>query len=453
MRRLPERPRPGGSGDAGASHLRLEAVRQRRDVEVAGCAQPGQEVGGRAVGQRRADEPHHRATESRVARGQAAVDGDRDARRGEDPLDERGRLARRAHDHGDLLRRDPAGEQRRDVLGHELELGALTAALQQGDGVARLDRGAARAGVRGEELTLEVVQRRPGGRRVVLGARRQLLVGGGQALEDVDGLPRAAERRPSRLVGERHQDVRAGVDGQRLHRVELERREVVEPVEDDGRAAPAPGVEAQRVERRARVEDRVGAPEAGQRVAVGAVERPEVLRVGGPGEVLCRPGPDRAPPPPRVHPALLELVDEAQERPREAGGRRRGAEHAQVGPRDGHGGDALARELAQRAAVETDATGDRLQEPVEGHHGRPEDEAVRGELAAVGLHVGGPRDDEQAAGAGAGALGVEGTARLGGVGGAGDEVQGHAGRNRVAHRAGGPDVPPLVAPFRPPAPG
>ena len=85
--------------------------------------------------------------------------------------------------------------------------------------------------------------------------------------------------------------------------------------------------------------------------------------------------------------------------------------------------------------MEPDAAGDRLQEPVEGHHGRPEDQALGGQLPAVRLDVGRPRDDEQAAAPGAGALGVEGTARLRGVGGTGDEVQGHAGRDSVAHRA------------------
>ena len=269
----------------------------------------------------------------------------------------------------------------------------------------------------------------------MLGARRQLLVRRGQPPEDVDGLARAAERGPARLVGERDQDVGARVDRERLDGVELERGEVVEAVEDDGRAAPPPRIDAQRVERGARVQHGVGPAQAGQRVAVGAVQRPEVLGVGGPGRVLRRPGAHRPPPPPGVHPALLELVDEAQERAREAGRRRRGAQHAQLGPRHGHRGDALARELPERAAVEPDATGDRLQEPVEGHHGRPEDQALGGQLPAVRLDVGRPRDDEQAAAPGAGALGVEGTARLRGVGGTGDEVQGHAGRDRVAHRA------------------
>ena len=80
------------------------------------------------------------------------------------------------HDR-DLLRRVALlGDQARDLRRDELELGALAAALQQRHRVAGVDRvGLEQPPVGGqlEQLALEVVQRRAGRRRVVLGARLQ----------------------------------------------------------------------------------------------------------------------------------------------------------------------------------------------------------------------------------------------------------------------------------------
>ena len=85
-------------------------------------------------------------------------------------------LARLAQDDRDVLGREALlGDQARDVRGDQLELGALAAALQQQQGVARIGR-PARGGL--EQRALERVQRRA---RVVLGERRQLDVLGRRA--------------------------------------------------------------------------------------------------------------------------------------------------------------------------------------------------------------------------------------------------------------------------------
>ena len=71
-----------------------------------------------------------------------------------------------------------------------------------------------------EQRALEGVQRRA---RVVLGARRQLDVLGAEGHELLEGRAAPGERRPAGLVGQRHRDRRAGVDGERLDGVALDR--------------------------------------------------------------------------------------------------------------------------------------------------------------------------------------------------------------------------------------
>ena len=58
------------------------------------------------------------------------------------------------------------------------------------------------------------------------------------------------ERRTARLEGERHGHVGVDDRAERLDRVELQAREVVEAVEVNGARAPQPWRAAQRVERR-----------------------------------------------------------------------------------------------------------------------------------------------------------------------------------------------------------
>ena len=114
--------------------------------------------------------------------------------------------------------------------------------------------------------------------RVVLGAVVQQLVALGQRLEELDRRRPARERRPPGLVGERDADV--GVPGQRLDRVALERRQIVEAVEEHRPAAPGRGALAQGVERRARQPLEVDRLEALEPAVVGGVQGRELERVG-----------------------------------------------------------------------------------------------------------------------------------------------------------------------------
>ena len=80
----------------------------------------------------------------------------------------------------------------------------------------------------------------------------------GSAAQVLEGPGAGGQRGAARLVGQRQRHVGARVAGQRLDRVALQRREVVEAVDDDRRLAPRGRGQPQRVERRGVVERVVG---------------------------------------------------------------------------------------------------------------------------------------------------------------------------------------------------
>ena len=269
------------------------------------------------------------------------------------------------------------GDEARDLRRDELELGALAAALQERDRVAGVDRvGLEQAPVGGqlEELALEVVQRRCGPpARSAPRARFSARCSSGRSSANVVARPENAIR-PG-LVGERQHDLRAG-RGERLDGIALQRREVVEAVDEDGRRAPRGRVLADGVERGGGVQRLVAAAEAVELAPVGGVQAGDLVGVGAAPVVARGPRAQRLREALRRDALLLELVDEAQQRPREAGGPRRAGERAQRRRGDGSGRHALAGERRQRPAADPAAARDLVDEPPEAHDLRAEDDAA-----------------------------------------------------------------------------
>ena len=126
---------------------------------------------------------------------------------------------------------------------------------------------------------LEVVQRRRGRRRRSAprapGRWTTSRASGAQLLHRRRA---AGEGDAARLVGQRDAHVGLGVADERLHRVELRRREVVEAVEEDRPRAPRRGRGAQRVERRPGVAVPVRAAERLEPAPVRRVQRRQLAR-------------------------------------------------------------------------------------------------------------------------------------------------------------------------------
>ena len=92
---LPERPRLLGPVGALLANVGLEPVRQARHPQQPGSPEVGEQVVGRAVRRRAADQCQQAAAEAGVPEGQLAVDRVRDPVGAEDLLEQR-RVARRA---------------------------------------------------------------------------------------------------------------------------------------------------------------------------------------------------------------------------------------------------------------------------------------------------------------------------------------------------------------------
>ena len=174
----------------------------------------------------------------------------------------------------DVARLDPVAHQLEHLGADELGLGALAARLEQADGAVGRAPGA--PGL--EQGALEVMQRRAGGRRVVLRALGQVDDVGERA-QLLDRRGAAGEGDAAGLVGQRHDHVRRAVAGQRLDRVALRRGEVVEAVEEDRAPAPRRRRGPERVERRPGVALPVGPAQLLEPAPVGRVERGELAGV------------------------------------------------------------------------------------------------------------------------------------------------------------------------------
>ena len=146
----------------------------------------------------------------------------------------------------------PLAQQLEDARGGQLDLGALAARRVERDRRRRGSTGA--GGASSKRSALELVERRRAsrprsGRRAAAARARSAPSASSSWCMPATALNASAPG----LVRERDRHVGPAPVGERLERVELELREVVEPVDEQGRARPRPrGSLAERVERRAR---------------------------------------------------------------------------------------------------------------------------------------------------------------------------------------------------------
>ena len=296
---LPARPRLLDGSQTEPSHVELERVRELRAREPARRAQPGQQVRrcprcGPVRPGHASQQPDQRAARAGVGQRPPHRHRDRDAGGAEDLGCEPRGAARVSHHDGDLLGIPPLAQQRRDARGDQLELGTLAAALEQLDGRAGGD--ASRAQL--EQRPLEVRERRARMLRVVVLPRRHRTVLLRQRRERLERRGTPGESGAPRLIGERHRHRRFHEAPERLDRVELQRREVVEAVEQDGRRgsagrAPQRGALAQRIERPHRPLLLVDPADLLQPAVVGDIGR---RRGRSQAPRRCPPATPRAPP-------------------------------------------------------------------------------------------------------------------------------------------------------------
>ncbi len=241
------------------------------------------------------------------------------------------------------------------------------------------------------------------------------------------------ERQPPRLERQRHDHVRATAHRDRLERVQLEPREVVEAVDEQRRGAPALGLAAQRVECAPALQLAVDQAGGGEPVAVVAVDRRQLVGVAPPGP-LARPLPQRAREARRLQPGhgAVELGHEAARGPHEAGLAGRVGQQLEPGALDRALDQQLALQLRGRPGAVAGAAPELAEEAVEAQHARAEDRPALGELALGVLDVLEGRHDEDRLLVEAFAQTAQHLARLGGVRGTGDEPQRHAAECRYA---------------------
>jgi hypothetical protein len=237
-------------------------------------------------------------------------------------------------------------------------------------------------------------------------------------------------------VGERDHHLGVRIGRERLDQAELDRGEVVEPVDEDRAAAPVRRPLAQRVERVPRVQLVVHEPGAVEHGAVGAVDRGHLGGVRAP-RAVAGPGRQRLGEPLRRDHRALELADQPVGGAHEPGPRRRAREHVESGLLDRALGDQLALEARRDPAAErlrAAALGHDLEQPLEAHDARAEHGAALRQLALGVLHVAERGHDEHRLAAQRGAVGAEDDPRLSGVGGPGYQLERHPAHSGPAIR-------------------
>ncbi len=303
--------RPG----ARLARLLFEVVGQPRVAQEARGSQPGQQVVGRGVVLGAPGERDQPAAERRVAERHPPRQRVRDPVGRQDLLGQRRGVLRLApHDRDVLGRVALVADQPCDVRGDLLDLGSLTAGLQHHDRALGI-RAGGRARIHLEQVALEVMQR---GMLVVVSpaVERDDLVGERQQV--VVRLGARGKRDAAGLEGQRQRHRRMA--GERLDGVDLQRRQVVEAVEEHGRGAPAMRIEPDRVEGGRGVQFFVAAAEALQRLAVGEDQRRQLARERAPRLAVLSPHLQRLRQPRRIHALLFELGHEPHERLRRSRG-------------------------------------------------------------------------------------------------------------------------------------
>ena len=233
---LPQRAHVLGRLRTLAQRARLEPVGELGALEHTGSAEPREHIlAARALRcARAAQRAQQRRADRRVAKAPRARERKRNARAREHLFQQIEGGRRRAQRERDLLRRDSLAQELSYLARHELELPALAASLQKAHRAA----GVPPPGVRHEQRALEVRERSACTLRVVAAARRQLAMLSGQRRERLEAARATGEGRARRLVGERHRHASVDHRAQRLDRIELQPREIVEAVEQHRSGRP-----------------------------------------------------------------------------------------------------------------------------------------------------------------------------------------------------------------------
>ncbi len=418
---LPQRAGAVGGALAAATDIGLEPVGQPGLAQQAGGAQVREQVVGAAVQRRAAKKRQQPSPDAGVGERHGAVHRVRDPVGAENLLDQRRVPGRVAEDNRHVPGRGAAPQQRDDLGAAQLQLGALAAGRVQRDrlaGVRLLRAGGL------EQRALQRVQRLARALVVVIADRVQPQLLHGDLLQPLAQRGRGLERLAARLERERDHDVGFGVRRQLLDRAELQLGEVVEPVDEHRRARPCRRVRAQRGQRAPG--EQVVVHQAGslEAVAVAAVELADLLRVRRP-RAVAGPAAQRLDQPRWLHHRPLELGEEPQRGAREAGPRCRVGQHREARAADGILGNELLLELGRHARVVARAARDQPRQVREAHYPGAERGAGLGKLAAAVVDVLEPRHDQHRFLVEAVAQRAQHGAGLGGVGGTGDQGQGH----------------------------
>ncbi len=304
----------------------------------------------------------------------------------------------------------------------QLQLGALAARHVHPDGVAWV--GLAADGL--EQAALQGVKRGARVVRVVVGDRLQVGDLGAHRHELLAQARRGLERLPAGLVRERDGHVGIRAVGQHAQRLALERREVVEPVEEDRRPAPALRLASEGLQSPPREQVGVDQPGGVEPVAIAAVHLPHLVRIAPP-RTVARPVAHRPDEARCLHHRVLQLGDEPLGGAGEPRAISRRGHHLEVGVLDRLLHDQPSLQVRRGARHVTRPLGDQFVEPLEAQHSRPEHRAALGQLALAVLHILERGHDEHRLLVEPVAEGAEHGTRLGGVGRPGYESEWHGG--------------------------
>ena len=279
-------------------------------------------------------------------------------------------------------------------------------------------------GVVGVQTTLDVVESGSRLFRVVLVRRGERSLGGAPAEQLLPNGGHGPERLPAGLEGQRHGDVGPAAVPDRVEGVQLERREVVEAVDEQRRDAPGLGVSPQGVERAPARQLHVHEPRFLEPGAVAAVDGGHLLRVGPP-RAVARPVPERAREAGGIDHRAPKLGDEARGGADEPGPFCGAGEDDEPRPLDRVLDDQLALQWRCHALAVAGPRGDLPEQPLDAQDARAEHRAALGQLALGVLHVAEGGNEQDRLVVEACAQAAEHFARLGCVRGARYESERH----------------------------
>ena len=428
---LPERSRLGGGARTGERHAHLEPVNELRTPHHAGGAQPGEQIVSLPLQQRAAKQREQPAPERALHELQPPAQREGNAVGAEHLRERRRERLRRAVHERDLPREHTAIEERPDLRRHQLQLGALAAPLEHPDRSARVDARAiavlAGPVIGLEEATLEVAERsaRRGG--IVTSSGRHLDVAARPRQEHLEGARAIRERHAARLIVERHRHTSVHEPPERLDGVELDRREVVEAVEEDrglrrALGTPEGGHLAQRIERTRVARIEVHQADIPHRPLVARVHIAKHAHARRHSRLRALPRVERLAQARRRDVGALQLAHQPRELARVSA-----LQPLPARLREQRRDHPLARARGDHAAAEVRAPRHLLCEVIEERHAHSQRHGVSGELATVVPRIGGAGNDQPGRAAACEILAdpLEDELRLARVRRAGDEREWH----------------------------